>query len=173
MHGGTIQAFSAGAGQGSEFVVRLPALTGSTASPPPDRPVEVPPAKQSTRRILVVDDNMDGARSLSILLRALGHDVQTAHDGVVALETAQHWPPEVVLLDIGLPRLNGLEVARRMREDLGLSSALLIAMTGYGQNDDRKRSQEAGFNAHLVKPLDLDVLKTLLAEFTAATSESP
>jgi PAS domain S-box-containing protein len=162
MHGGAIEAFSPGIAQGSEFVVRLPRLlqaplTGATAAK--DGPAMVAPP----RRILVVDDNVDGARSLSILLRHAGHDVHTANDGPAALELIRTWQPQVVLLDIGMPRMSGLEVARILRRDLGMSKVLLVAMTGYGQDDDRQRSEEAGFNAHMVKPLDLDALQLLLA----------
>ena len=163
MHDGAIQAFSGGVGQGSEFVLRLPiwaeASTPSQAGSLGEKSAEV----GSPRRILVVDDNVDGAKSLSILLRHFGHEVETAHDGLSALEIAKAWPPQVVLLDIGMPHMNGLEVARRLRGELGLTKAILVAMTGYGQNEDRQRSQEAGFNAHMVKPLDLDALQVLLA----------
>ena len=120
------------------------------------------------RRILVVDDNVDNADILAMLLRALGHEVHTAYDGPAALETARTWRPEVVLLDIGLPRMTGLEVARRIREDLGLKNVLLAAMTGYGQEEDKRRSLEAGFNAHLVKPVELEVLQALLAQAASA-----
>jgi CheY-like chemotaxis protein len=164
MHGGAIEAFSAGTGQGSEFVVRLPALPESPSRPLPASTVESTGAVGSTpRRILVVDDNVDGARSLSILLRQMGHEVQTAFDGLAAVEMARKNPPEVVLLDIGMPQMNGLQVARCIRGELGLMNTLLVAMTGYGQDEDRHRSQEAGFNAHMVKPLDLDALAELLA----------
>ena len=97
-----------------------------------------------------------------MVLRLSGHEVATAHDGVAALEIARSWRPEVVLLDIGLPRLDGLEVARRLRHELGLTDALLAAMTGYGQEEDRLRSLDAGFDAHLVKPIDLNALRALI-----------
>ena len=163
MHDGTIEAFSAGTGQGSEFVARLPVLP-EPSTPSPAMPVaETSPVLGAPRRILVVDDNVDGAKSLSILLQQYGHEVKTAHAGANALEIAKAWPPQVVLLDIGMPHMNGLEVARRLRGELGLTKAILVAMTGYGQDDDRQRSQEAGFNAHMVKPVDLDALQELLA----------
>jgi signal transduction histidine kinase len=175
MHGGRIQAFSPGSGKGSEFVVRLPARTGPSASLPFAAPVAERPAATSPRRILVVDDNVDSAKTLAILLRHFGHDVQVVHDGPAALAAARSRPPEVVLLDIGLPHMSGLEVARRLRGELGLNNVLLVAMTGYGQIEDRKRSQEAGFNAHLVKPLDMDDLWVLLAhpEFAASARGMP
>lgn len=163
MHDGAIQAFSAGAGQGSEFVMRLPMWAEAPTPSQPGTLVEKTAEVGSPHRILVVDDNVDGAKSLSLLLRHFGHEVKTAHDGLSALELAKAWPPQVVLLDIGMPDMNGLEVARRLRGELGLTKAVLIAMTGYGQDDDRQRSQEAGFNAHMVKPLDLDALQVLLA----------
>jgi signal transduction histidine kinase len=169
LHGGTIQAFSSGPGQGSEFVMRLPVLIQAA---PKKSAVKREPAAKTTsppRRILIVDDNADSAESLALLLRHAGHQVDTAFDGLGALAVAKARPPEVALLDIALPRLNGLEVARRMRSELGLSAALLVAMTGYGQVEDQLRSREAGFNAHLVKPVDLDALGQLLAHPELAT----
>src|SRR5262249_36760075 len=114
-------------------------------------------------RVLVGDDNMDACQSLAKLLELAGHEVRIAHDGQAALDLARVYRPEVVLLDIGLPQLDGYEVARRLREQPATEHALLIALTGYGQAEDRRRSQEAGFNAHLLKPLDLDELQQLLA----------
>jgi CheY-like chemotaxis protein len=169
LHGGRVQAFSGGRGQGSEFVVCLP--TRQETPPVGD---EAKPRSRSEmthrRRVLVVDDNVDSAESLALLLRVTGHEVRTAHHGPAALETAQTFAPEIVLLDIGLPRMDGLEVARRMRQDLGLTNALLVAMTGYGQDEDRRRTQEAGFNAHLVKPVDLDELNEFLERNLASSS---
>jgi signal transduction histidine kinase len=162
MHGGSVQAFSEGLGHGSEFTVRLP-LTQEGAplavvGPKPETPRKAPP-----RRILVVDDNTDAAESLAQVLRLNGHEVRTAYDGPTALDVARAQAPEVVLLVIGLPGMNGVEVAQRMRQSLGLTDALLVAVTGYGQDEDRRRSQEAGFSAHLVKPVNLDALEKLLA----------
>ena len=173
MHGGNIQATSAGPGQGSEFVMRLPVLLKNL---PPNPPIlretrakeAVPP-----RRILVVDDNADSAESLALLLRHAGHQVETAYDGAAALEATRRNPPDVVLLDIALPRISGLEVARRMRSELGLNHALLVAMTGYGQVEDQIRSREAGLNAHLVKPVDLNALTELIAHPELATVMHP
>lgn len=168
LHGGTITAASAGLGQGSEFVVRLPAAPApSVGREGPtrkgdERPV-APIPQPSRRRILVVDDNVDAARSLSMLLALEGHDVRVAHDGPGALRAAEEFQPDVVLLDIGLPRMDGYQVARRLRERREMEKVVLIALTGYGQDDDRRRSQEAGFNAHLVKPVDLDALRSALA----------
>lgn len=115
------------------------------------------------RRILVVDDNLDSAESMAMLLQAMGHEVHTAHDGAAALEKAELHKPEIVLLDIGLPGMSGYTVGARMREVAGLRTVRLIAMTGYGHEDDRKRSRDAGFDHHLVKPVDLAALTALLS----------
>jgi PAS domain S-box-containing protein len=161
MHGGSLQAVSKGLGHGSEFVVYLPLLR-ETAQPAPatarPRPRQAP-----TRRILIVDDNKDAAESLAVALRLVGHEVRTAYAGPPALEAARAEPPEVVLLDIRLPKMDGLEVARRLRQDLGLTNLLVVALTGYGQQADRGRTREAGFDAHFVKPVDLDAVQELLA----------
>jgi CheY-like chemotaxis protein len=113
--------------------------------------------------VLIVDDNTDAAESLAMLLRSAGHQVHTAHDGPAALKTAEAIRPDAVLLDIGLPRMDGYEVARRLRAQLGLKEVLLVAVTGYGQEEDRRRVEQAGFDAYLVKPADLAALRNLLA----------
>jgi two-component system CheB/CheR fusion protein len=163
MHGGTVQAFSDGSGLGSEFVVRLPTLTTAVPqeSPNGDGPVHV--ADGPPRRILVVDDNVDAAESLAMLLRASGHEVLAVHEGRTAIESMQTFRPEVVLLDIGLPVMNGYEVARRLQEEGDGAEVMLVALTGYGQEEDRSRSHAAGFDHHLVKPVDLEALLELLA----------
>jgi signal transduction histidine kinase len=163
IHGGCVQAFSAGLGTGSEFVVRLPVLAsveegGVGPGPEPSAPVK-------PRRILVVDDNVDNAESLALLLQLSGHQVRTAHNGPGALAAASAFRPEVVLLDIGLPGMDGYEVARCLRTEAGGEKLLLVAQTGYGQEDDQRRSRQAGFDAHLVKPVDPDTLRALLAGF--------
>ena len=114
--------------------------------------------RRSRRRILIVDDNEDGAESLAMLLQLDGHETHTAHDGVEAVDAAERLRPDVVLLDIGLPRLNGYEVCRRIREQPWGKDMVLVALTGWGQEEDRQRSREAGFDAHMVKPVDHDVL---------------
>jgi CheY-like chemotaxis protein len=119
--------------------------------------------KAPQRRILIVDDNVDAAQSLAMVLSLEGHEVQAVHDGRAALRAAAAAVPEIVLLDIGLPYVDGYEVARQLREQFGKEKLVLVAMTGYGQDEDRRRSQEAGFNAHLVKPVDWDALRQLLA----------
>jgi PAS domain S-box-containing protein len=163
MHGGTVQAASDGPGKGSEFVVRLPVATerlGIQAAA--RRPTETE-RPEKARRILVVDDNVDGAQSLSAMLKLMGHDTALAHDGISALETAYSYRPDMVLLDIGLPRLNGYEVARRLRQEPQLRDVVLVAVTGWGQEEDRRRSREAGFDHHLTKPPDPAAIAQLLA----------
>jgi PAS domain S-box-containing protein len=162
MHSGRVEAHSDGPGRGSEFVVRLPALR-SVVRTAGSGEGEVWTPSPSSRRVLVVDDNVDSAESLAVLLRIEGHEVRTAHDGPAALQEAQAFRPEVVFLDIGLPRMDGYDVAVRLRELAGLREVLLVALTGYGQDEDRRRAAEAGFNAHLVKPANLAALKRLLA----------
>ena len=160
MHGGSIEARSAGEGQGSEFFVRLPILQKPPAvlSSASDAPVE----SSSQRRILIVDDNKDSADSLALLLEITGNKTYMAHDGVEAVEAIEKHRPEVVLLDIGLPKLDGHEVCRRVREKPWGKDIVVIALTGWGQEDDRRKSEEAGFNGHLVKPVDYDKLLELL-----------
>jgi PAS domain S-box-containing protein len=160
MHGGSIEAKSAGEGQGSEFVVRLPVLgkSAQVSAAASDAPV----ASSAQRRILIVDDNKDSADSLAMLLEITGNKTYMAHDGVEAVEAIEKHRPEVVLLDIGLPKLDGHEVCRRVREQPWGKDIVVIALTGWGQEDDRRRSEEAGFNGHLVKPVDYDKLLELL-----------
>lgn len=115
------------------------------------------------RRVLVVDDNLDSAETIALMAQLWGHDVRTAHDGQSALTTAADYRPEVVLLDIGLPGMDGFEVARKLREQEWMDGVMLVAMTGYGQEEDRRRSKDAGFDHHMVKPIDPGALQTLLA----------
>jgi len=156
MHGGTVSAHSEGRGRGSEFVVRVP-LSTSQVGPAPTPP---PPSggKDRGRRVLVVDDNEDSAASMALLLQSVGHSACTANDGHAALEVAEKIRPEVVLLDLGMPDLDGYEVARRMRGRPWGKEILLVALTGWGQQEARDRSRTAGFDAHLVKPVELDAL---------------
>jgi PAS domain S-box-containing protein len=158
MHGGSASATSAGEGRGSEVTVRLPLPRQPEAeAAPPAHPDARPP---STWRVLVVDDNEDAALSIAILLGLWGHEVKTAFDGNAALAVAAGFAPEVVLLDLGLPGLDGYEVARRLRA--GGLRGLLVAVTGYGREEDRARSRDAGFDRHLLKPVDLDALRAIL-----------
>jgi PAS domain S-box-containing protein len=158
MHGGSIEAKSAGEGQGSEFVVRLPVLSKPAVASQRATAVESHPE----RRILIVDDNRDSAESLAMLLEITGNKTYMAHDGIEAVEAVEKYRPEVVLLDIGLPKLDGHEVCRRIRKQPWGKNIVVIALTGWGQEDDRRKSEEAGFNSHLVKPVDYDKLLELL-----------
>jgi len=161
LHGGRIEAASEGAGRGSRFAVRLPR---SESAPQ----VTVVPADTEAAaaacRILVVDDNRDATESLTTLLQLTGHETRSAFDGRLALEVAEGFRPEVILLDLGLPELNGYEVARRIRAQPWGSDAVLVALTGWGQEDDRRKSTEAGFDAHLVKPVNHGQLMGMLAK---------
>jgi PAS domain S-box-containing protein len=160
MHGGAVTVTSAGVGQGSEFVVRMPV---SDATPAATTPTFAPPSNSAKRKVLVVDDNVDAAVTVSALLKAWGHEVQTVYNGPAALETARGFRPDVVLLDIGLPGLSGYDVAKKLRAE-GIHNRMLItALTGYGQAEDRARAQAAGFDYHLTKPPDVAVLEALLA----------
>jgi signal transduction histidine kinase/CheY-like chemotaxis protein len=171
LHGGRVEVSSAGPGKGSEFIVHLPALPADEAHQQPRGPVEtvtVPPK----RRLLVVDDNEDVARSLAMMLRLQGHEVRVAGDGPSALEIARADRPELVLLDLGMPGMDGFEVARRLREEPGLEGVTLVALTGWGQEADRRRTREAGFDAHLVKPVEPEQLQHLLAGSACAAAQS-
>jgi two-component system CheB/CheR fusion protein len=164
MHGGTVSAHSDGPGKGTELVVHLPILSEKSNSEPigtADQESQ-PPGATRKRRIVVVDDNVDAAESLALLLRLEGHDVRVAHDGPAALAAVDAHRPDIVLLDIGMPVMNGYEVAQRLRQQPGLEQLVLVAMTGWGQEEDRRRTKEAGFDHHLVKPAEPDVLNELL-----------
>ncbi|HVT39140.1 MAG TPA: response regulator [Gemmatimonadaceae bacterium] len=162
MHGGNVHVASEGRGRGSEFVVRLPRITEATNGTRTHAADVASAPTGPPRRILVVDDNRDAAEGLAALLRLRGHEVLVAHDGPMALDITATEQPSVVLLDIGLPEMDGYEVCRRLRQQ-GLADAQIIAMTGYGQDRDRQRSKEAGFNTHMVKPVDIGEIITLLA----------
>jgi signal transduction histidine kinase len=177
MHGGSVTAQSDGPGRGSEFVIRLPLLMGdriarddqlNVLSTPEQSMMNSEETTPTQRRILVADDNNDALESLATLLQLSGHEVYTAANGAVALESAEQHRPEVALLDIGMPKLDGYEVARRIRAQPWGARITLVALTGWGQDSDRRRSQEAGFDSHLVKPLDLDKLTDLLATLPSA-----
>ncbi len=163
LHSGKVSARSAGLGQGSEFIVRLPALStaGQLIAP---APVERGELFTQTPRVLVVDDNVDVADMTVMLLQLFGHEAKAAYSGKSALETATEYKPDVVLLDIGMPDMNGYEVAQQLRRQPQTKDVRLIAMTGYGQDSDRQRSQEAGCDDHLVKPVDPQKLQDLLAK---------
>lgn len=163
MHRGTVDVQSAGLGQGSEFTVRLPVLL-SPASPPPAVPTQSVEQTAGGWRVLVVDDNEDSAETLAKLLKRSGHDVRTAYTGPTALDVAASHLSNVVLLDIGLPGINGYDVARRLRHLPQMREVKIIAMTGYGQDSDRQLAREAGFDSHLTKPVDFMKVQELLGE---------
>jgi len=163
MHGGRVQAHSPGIGKGSEFVIHLPALPEAPPAPARTQTLGARADKSCARRVLVVDDVADSAETLAELLGLWGHEARIAQDGPAALETARAYRPEVVLLDIGLPGMNGYEVARRLRQESDGTTMLLVAMSGYAQESDRQMSREAGFDEHLAKPIDLGALRALLA----------
>ena len=162
MHGGRVEAESAGVGFGSTFTVRLP--LGTSGAPPhhaPDAATRAP-ATVVPRKVLIVDDNADAAESLAALLTLAGHDVRAVQDGTAALASALKDPPEVALLDLGMPSMDGFELARRFRSDPKLAGVRLVALTGWGQDEDRRRTRAAGFDAHLVKPIEIEALADLI-----------
>jgi PAS domain S-box-containing protein len=163
-HGGEITVDSPGPGLGSEFIVRLPVLQADGVSVPDEEPPVSTESPGRTRRVLVVDDSQDSARSLARVLKIWGHDVQIAHDGPQALQASRAGSFHVILLDIGLPGMDGYQVAEQLRRQLGPGGPALIALTGYGQKGDLARSRGVGFDDHLVKPVDLDRLKALLGD---------
>jgi CheY-like chemotaxis protein len=160
LHDGSIAAYSQGVNQGSEFVVRIPAQIGADLSPGES---SQPAAPAAPLRILIVDDNQDNAKSLGILLQLKGNEVRTAFDGQSGLEVAEEFRPDAVLLDIGMPKLNGYETCKRIREQSWGKKMILIAQTGFGQFEDRQSTMNAGFDHHLVKPVNTQDLMHILA----------
>jgi CheY-like chemotaxis protein/two-component sensor histidine kinase len=165
MHGATIEARSEGKGRGSEFTVRLPIVDSPRI---PTAPSTGAPALPRSRRVLVVDDNVDASTSLAMVLQMMGYETFMAHDGQAAFDAANAHRPEIILLDIGLPKLNGYEVCRRLRMEPWGRSMVLIALTGWGQEEDRRKSREAGFDGHLVKPVAYDNFIELIESLVAA-----
>ncbi|APR34349.1 response regulator [Paraburkholderia sp. SOS3] len=164
LHGGTIEARSEGLGKGCEFVVLLPlAMSPEYAAAAATRQAAATQTPPSKRRVMIVDDSVDGAESMSVLLEMLGHEVRVVYDGASALSAAPEFKPEVVILDIGLPDLDGYQVARALRLQPETAGALLIALTGYGQESDRQRTRAAGFDHHLVKPASLEDVERVIA----------
>jgi len=164
MHGGTVAVESPGRGQGATFTVRLPILEAQpTVEKDADSPLAMP---RHARRVLVVDDNADSAETMAMMLRLLGDEVAQAHDGLAALEKAEVFRPEVILMDVGMPRLNGLDATRRIRSEPWGQEIAIIALTGWGHEDDKERSRAAGCNGHLVKPVSLPDLERVMAEQT-------
>jgi len=166
LHGGSINAQSDGLGKGSAFIVRLPIAAAATGAGP-KKPV-AGDARVPRRRILVVDDNQDSGDTLGILLRMKGHEVRTARDGIEAIEVAGQFLPEIILMDVGMPKMNGYDATRRIRQMASVKEAFIVALTGWGQADDIQRSLEAGCSAHLVKPVDLVALDRLLMNWESA-----
>ncbi|MEP7069129.1 MAG: ATP-binding protein [Usitatibacter sp.] len=165
LHGGRVSAQSGGAGEGSRFIIEIPLAGLEVAAPaPPATAAAAPCAASSKRRVLVVEDNPDAAEAMSILLRHLGHEVAMVNDGREALAAARAFRPDVILLDIGLPGIDGYELAGRFRELPETRAAKVIAVTGYGQEADRARTRASGFDLHLVKPVDPEKLLLVLAE---------
>jgi CheY-like chemotaxis protein len=165
LHGGSVEAHSAGPGQGSEFVVRLPLVAQGEDRAEGTGPAAT--ARSAPRRVLVVDDSPDAADSLALLLRLEGQEVGVAYDGPSALAQATAGPPDIAFLDLGMPQMDGYELARRFRADPALQGVVLVALTGWGQPEDRRRTAEAGFDHHLVKPVEPDLLHGLLATLPA------
>ena len=161
LHGGSVEARSGGVGQGSEFIVRLPIVV--TAAPPAAEAGGDLPANAAAERILIADDHRDAASSIASLLQLDGNVTETAHDGLAAFTAAEAFRPGVILLDIGMPKMNGYDVARKIRAASWGRDMVLIALTGWGQPEDREKSREAGFDHHLVKPVDPSALTRLLA----------
>ena len=169
MHGGQVNAESHGSGTGSTFTVRLPLSRTVASQPESTAATEAGPAGGGLR-VLVADDNDDAAATLAMLIEAQGHQVEIAHDGLEAVQKAQEFAPDVAFLDIGMPRMNGLDAARRLRELRDATPMVVVAVTGWGQPKDRQRTLDAGFDAHLVKPPKLNELTEVLAEARNAPS---
>ena len=170
MHGGTVEARSDGPGRGSEFVVRLP-MAANEARPASAAAVPRTPAATG-RRVLSSTTTRTARSRLAMMLRIGGHETQTAHDGLQAIAAAERFRPDAMLLDIGLPSLNGYEVCRRIRQQPWGKDLLLVAVTGWGQEEDRQRSNEAGFDTHVVKPVKPAAILQLLASFTPGQRSS-
>ena len=164
VHYGTVEGHSEGHDQGSTLIVRLPIAGPQRGKHPLTTKDENATATDNRQRVLVVDDNRDSAQTLAMMLKIMGNDVRTAHDGLEAIEQAQDYRPHVLLLDLGMPKLNGYDVCRRVREQAWGTTMEIIALTGWGQAEDRQRTKEAGFDHHLVKPVDVARLKELLDE---------
>jgi CheY-like chemotaxis protein len=172
MHGGSVKAFSEGLGKGSRFHVQLPLVHPDEGASP--APGAAQPSREATGslRILIADDNVDAADTLAALLQVMGHEVQTVHDGEAAVAAAAQFTPQVVILDIGMPRMNGYEACRRIRAQPHEKRPMLVALTGWGQEQDLAQSQAAGFDWHLVKPIEAEALEKLLEAQVRGTLRS-
>jgi CheY-like chemotaxis protein len=170
MHDGQVEARSEGPGLGSQFVVRLPLAALPVADSPASADDEEDVDVSAKQRIVIADDHLDSLSSLAMMLKIGGNDVRTARHGIEAIEVAAAFQPAVILLDIGMPELNGYETCRRIRKEPWGSEIIMIALTGWGQEEDKRKSKEAGFDYHLVKPVDPDVLEKLLTTLPAKSS---
>jgi len=172
MHGGSVQASSAGLSQGSEFVVRLPALDALQANGKKPGDQHIQAENRPARRVLIVDDNQDATQTLATLMKMWNYEVQIAHDGLSALSIAKTFQPDVAFLDVGLPGMNGFEVAKQLRRLLNHRSLLVVALSGYGQDEHRQQAREADIDHYLVKPVPPEVLQDFLlkSESVPATS---
>jgi CheY-like chemotaxis protein len=171
LHDGTIDGFSAGPGMGSEFTIHLPRSVVVASVPRPQPAITErrdPPVAETRLRVLVADDNRDAADTLALLLEMNGHDVVVAHSGLEALRLGSEAPPHAMILDIGMPDITGYEVARRIRQETWGGGIFLVAVTGWGQSDDKARATAAGFDQHLTKPVDPDQIEKLLQAFFKA-----
>jgi two-component system CheB/CheR fusion protein len=173
LHGGDVEARSAGPGRGSEFVVTLPIVPQPAAALDPADPSESAWEGGAARRILVVDDNSDAAETLADLLSLWGYETEAAFDGPTGIQIAQRQHPDAILLDISMPGMSGYDVARELRKIPELEGVLLVALTGYGQEEDRRKTYEAGFDLHLVKPVDPEKLQNLLETYSPVTAGVP
>jgi CheY-like chemotaxis protein len=170
LHGGSVEAHSGGAGKGAQFTVRLPLPADFATAAVAHAAAVADPPRCTGARILVADDNEDAASSLGTLLMLDGHEVRVVNDGEAAFAAAETFRPDIALLDIGMPKQNGYEVARRIRATPWGASLLLVAVTGWGQAEDKRRAKEAGFDHHFTKPLDLDVLGAFVSAALAKPS---
>jgi len=169
MHGGSLEASSPGLGQGSTFTVRLPAVAQHAAE-------EAEAAREDEAgglKVLVIDDNRDSADSATDVLRLLGNQVETAYDGETGIQLAHKLQPHMILLDLAMPGMDGFEARKRLREQSGASRAYLVAMTGFGNEEDKRRTRDAGFDAHLTKPVELESLVALLNEARTRAGKAP
>ena len=169
MHGGSVQAYSAGPGRGSRFVVTLPASVEATPAAAPQAPAASADARGALQ-VLVVDDNVDAADALQTLFQLEGHRADVAYDGQQALQAISHSWPQLIVMDLGMPGMDGYETARQIRQLAHGRPALMIALTGWGQGDARQRTLEAGFDHHLTKPVDFEAIDALLQQYLAGSA---
>ena len=172
-HGGSVEALSEGLGQGSTFTIRLPRAIRSDITVAQPQPTALRPETSVAKRVLIVDDNVDAAETLAMMLELLGQQTRQAHEGKGALQAAAEYKPDLIFMDIGLPGMSGHEIASRMRSELGLTDTFIVALSGYGSDEDRRKSLHAGFDSHLVKPLDPTALPGILAAAERRQGQTP